>query len=96
MDILLSGSQAIGDLMIWGDKSSHLLLINCCQNLKEVNLASATGIILDYELEFLAKHISPNVEKLNLDNSNVGKPHIKILLERQNILSGESFLMGPR
>ena len=55
----------------------------------EVNLASVTGMIMDVELEFLVRHISPNVEKLNLNTSNVGNKHIKILLKRQNILSGE-------
>ena len=64
-------------------------IIRCCQELREVDLADG----LTYEnLNFLAKNISTNIEKLNLNLSrsfrlrSVIDDHTKILLGRCNKL----------
>ena len=67
-------------------------IIKCCQELKEVNLAyvdDAEGLKED-DLEFFAKNISPNVEKLNLSSSYIEDDHVKILLPRCNKIKGLS------
>ena len=62
----------------------------CCQELKELNLAYVSysyeteGLTDDENLEFLAKNIAQNVEKLNLSGSLVADDHVKILLSRCN------------
>ena len=61
-------------------------IIRCCQQLKEIDLGYVNafeGISID-NLEFLAKHISPNVEKLDLSHQDVKDDHAKILLSRCN------------
>ena len=63
-----------------------LEMFKCCQELKEVDLsyiADNQGL-KDEGLEFLAKTISPNLEKLNLSSSLVMDDHLKILLSRCN------------
>ena len=58
-------------------------LFKCCQELKEVNLdVYDENGLSDDDLEILAKTISPNVEKLNLNSSLVMDDHIKILISR--------------
>ena len=61
-------------------------IIKCCQELKEVYLAynnDKKGPTND-DLEFLAKNISPNLEKLDLSTVNVSNDQVKILLCRCN------------
>ena len=61
-------------------------IITCCQELKEVDLGyiNENDGLNEYDMEFLAKNIPPNVEKLNLSNSKVTDEHLKILLNRCN------------
>ena len=61
-------------------------IIQCCQELKEVDLVSTISKHkpTDDDLEFLAKNISPNVVKLNLEFQNFTDDHVKILLSRCN------------
>jgi hypothetical protein len=68
-------------------------IIKCCQELREVDLAdvNATHGLTYEDLEFLAKNISTNVEKLNLSSRSVRlrsviDDHVKILLGRCNKL----------
>ena len=62
------------------------VIIKYCQELKEVNLSfiNEEGNLSRDDLEFLAKNISPNVEKLNLSYLNFNDYHAKILLSRCN------------
>ena len=58
-------------------------IIQCCQELKEVDLAYVDmPQLTEDDLEFLAKNISPNVVKLNLSHQDVEDDHVKILLSR--------------
>ena len=62
-------------------------IIRCCQQLKEIDLVyinAGEGRLSSDNLEFLAKNISPNVEKLKLSNLNVKDTHAKILFNRCN------------
>ena len=61
-------------------------IIKYCQELKEVdlNFINDVGNLSGEDLEFLAKNISPNVEKLNLSYLNFNDGHAKILLSRCN------------
>ena len=65
-------------------------IIKCCQELKEVDLAYVNDEdkgITDNDFEYLAKNISPNVEKLNLNSSYIPPEyddHVRILLRRCN------------
>ena len=67
-------------------------IIKGCQQLKELDLnyviatndAYENERLSDYDLEILAKNISPNVEKLNLINQYVEDEHVKIMLSRCN------------
>ena len=60
-------------------------IIQCCQELKEVDLAYIDmPQLTEDDLEFLAKNISPNVVKLNLSQQDVEDDHVKILLGRCN------------
>jgi hypothetical protein len=60
-------------------------IIQCCQELKEVDLAYVDmPQLTEDDLEFLAKNISPNVVKLNLSHQDVQDDHVKILLSRCN------------
>ena len=64
----------------------QLVIIKSCQELKEVYLAYNNDKKgpTDDELEFLAKNISPNLEKLDLSTVNVSNDQLKILLCRCN------------
>ena len=66
--------------------SNFPAIIKYCQELKEVNLSfiNEEGSLSREDLEFLAKNISPNVEKLNLSYLNFNDYHAKILLSRCN------------
>ena len=65
-------------------------IIKYCQELKELELNYTKTIdtddefegLSDYDLQVLAKHISPNVEKLNLLNQDFEDEHVKIMLSR--------------
>ena len=61
-------------------------IIKNCQELKEVdlNFINDVGNLSRDDLEFLAKNISTNVEKLNLSYLNFNDYHAKILLSRCN------------
>ena len=61
-------------------------IIRCCQELKEVDLASVnfTEGLTDEDIEFLTENIPPNIEKLNLSSSFVTDSDVKILLSRCN------------
>ena len=58
-------------------------IIKCCQELREVDLNVQDGLNNE-DLEFLARNISPNVEKLNLSKSCFTDDHVKTLLSRCN------------
>ena len=76
----------------FSDSRPHYLqdVVKWCQELKEVDLAYVNDWdkgLTDNDLEYLAKNISPNVEKLNLNSSyiqDVVVDHVKILLRRCN------------
>ena len=59
-------------------------IIKCCQELKEVDLAfvDLNEGLTDEDLEFLAKNINPNIEKLNLSSTFVTDSDVEILLSR--------------
>ena len=61
-------------------------IIKCCQELKEVDLAYVNDFLGlgNNFFKFLAKNISPNVEKLNLSSTYVEDEPVKILLRRCN------------
>ena len=63
--------------------SSLQEIIKCCQELREVDLNVQDGLNNE-DLEFLARNISPNVEKLNLSKSCFTDDHVKTLLSRCN------------
>ena len=81
------------------DRLNHLVpntdllsIIKSCQELKELELNYTKTIdtddefegLSDYDLQVLAKHISPNVEKLNLIIQDFEDEHVKIMLSRCN------------
>ena len=68
-------------------------IIKSCQQLKELDLnyvvfashiANVNEGLSDDDLEILAKNVSPNVEKLNLINQDIGDELVKIMLSRSN------------
>ena len=67
-------------------------IIKYCQELKELELNYTKTIdtddefegLSDYDLQVLAKHISPKVEKLNLIYQDFEDEHVKIMLNRCN------------
>ena len=63
--------------------SSLQEIIKYCQELRDVNLNVYNGLN-DEDLEFLARNIPPNVEKLNLSKSYINDDHVKTLLSRSN------------
>ena len=73
-----------------------LEIFKCCQELKEVDLSYIDDNqgLTDENLEFLAKNISPNLEKLNLCSSSVRDDYIKILLRRCNKI--KTLTLGKR
>ena len=58
-------------------------IIKCCQELREVDLNVIDGLNNE-DIEFLARNIPPNVEKLNLSKSCINDDHVKTLLSRCN------------
>ena len=70
------------------DRGNDFLLeiLKCCQDLKEVDLSYIDDgkRLTEENLAFLAKTISPNLEKLNLCRSLITEDHIKILRRRCN------------
>ena len=58
-------------------------IIKCCQELREVDLNVNNGLNNE-DLEFLARNIPPNVEKLNVSKSCITDDHVKTLLSRSN------------
>ena len=71
-------------------------IIKSCQELKQVDLAFVNAKQgLTYEdLEFLAKNIPQNIEKLNLSSSLVTNSDVKILLSRCNKIKALSLEAG--
>ena len=71
-------------------------IIKSCQELKQVDLAFVNAKQgLTYEdLEFLAKNIPQNIEKLNLSSSLVTDSDVKILLSRCNKIKALSLEAG--
>ena len=71
-----------------GDQSTFTQIIKSCQELKEVNLADVIENnyydLSDDCLEFIAKHICPNIEKLDISALRFVDNHFKILLSRCN------------
>jgi hypothetical protein len=72
-----------------GDQSAFMQIIKCCQELKEVNLADVMNNnceddLSDDFLEFLAKHLCPNIEILDISALRFVDNHFKILLSRCN------------
>ena len=75
-------------------KGNLLTIIKSCQELKEVDLRCINGEefrepgerpgLSDVGLKFLAKIITPSVEKLNLMNNDLDNEHVRILLSRCN------------
>jgi hypothetical protein len=67
-------------------------IINCCQELKEVNLNYINGFkgLSNVDIELLANNITLNVEKLNLLNHDVKDDQVKVLLSRCNKIKGLS------
>ena len=67
-------------------------IIECCQDLKEVDLSYIDDgkRLTEENLAFLAKTISPNLEKLNLCRSLITEDHIKILRRRCNKIKSVS------
>ena len=65
-------------------KSNIQAIIKCCQELKELDLNFFNEHVglPDIDLEFLARNITPNVEKLNLRNHGILDDQVKILLSR--------------
>ena len=61
-------------------------IINCCQELKEVDLNYINGFegLSNVDIELLANNITLNVEKLNLLNHDVKDDQVKLLLSRCN------------
>ena len=59
-------------------------IIECCQDLKEVDLSYIDDgeRLTEENIAFLAKTISPNLEKLNLCRSYIKNDHLKILRSR--------------
>ena len=71
------------------DQAALMQIIRCCQELKEVNLADVMNNnceddLSDDCLEFLAKHLCPNIEILDISALRFVDNHFKILLSRCN------------
>ena len=60
-------------------------IIKCCQELKDMDFINGNDMWFDDDnIKFLAKNISPNIVRLNLNNHDVNNDNIKILLSRCN------------
>ena len=63
--------------------NGHLqAIIKCCQELKELTFINEHKLINN--VKFLAKHISPNVVKLNLNHTDFDDDNVKMLVSRCN------------
>ena len=74
------------------------VIIKSCQELKEVNLDYINGKegLSEVDLEFFAKNITTNIEKLNLVNHGVDDDQVELLLSRCNkirALSLDAYIM---
>lgn len=67
-----------------GDQSGYLQIIKCCQELKQLDLQNGfpDEELSDECLEFIATHVSQNVETLDLSDLPIKDNHIKVLLIR--------------
>ena len=67
-----------------GDQPGYLQIIKCCQELKELDLQNGfcDKGLSDECLEFIAKHVSQNVEILDLSDLCISDNHVKVLLSR--------------
>ena len=60
-------------------------IIKCCQELKDLDFITGNDMWLDdNNIKFLAKNISPNVVRLNLNDHGINDDNVKILLSRCN------------
>ena len=60
-------------------------IIKCCQELKELDFVKGNDVWLDDDnVKFLAKNISPNIVRLNLNDHGINDDNVKILLSRCN------------
>ena len=76
----LSGTDTFGSDQ---PDQSYLQIIKRCQKLREVNFSQISlSADASFEIESLAKNITPNIERLELDCLDVTDYHIKILLRR--------------
>ena len=70
------------------DQAALMQIIRCCQELKEVNLADVINNreddLSDDCLEFIAKHLCPNIEILDISDLRFVDNHFKILFNRCN------------
>ena len=57
-------------------------IIKWCQELKEVDLTGSDSGLNRYNLDFLVKNITPNIEKLNLKSTLFDYELVKILFRR--------------
>ena len=74
------------------------VIIKSCQELKEVNLDYINGKegLSEVDLEFFAKNITTNIEKLNIVNHGIDDDQVKLLLSRCNkirALSLDAYIM---
>ena len=69
-----------------GDELSFLEIFKCCQELKDVELASINvgEGLSDGNFRLLAKNFPPNVEQLDLSCTGAFDNHVKTLLDRCN------------
>ena len=60
-------------------------IIKCCQELKDLDFINGNDMWFDDDdIKFLARNISPNVVRLNLNNHYFNNDNVKILLSRCN------------
>ena len=61
-------------------------IIKCCQELKDMDFINGNDMWFDDDnIKFLAKNISPNIVRLNLNNHDVNNDNVKILLRCNKI-----------
>ena len=83
LQILNLNSSDLAYMSSYKKSASLHEIIKCCQELREVDLDVNDGLNNE-DLEFLARNIPPNVEKLNLSKSCIKDEHVKTLLSRCN------------
>ena len=71
-----------------GDQPGYLQIIKCCQELKELDLQNGfyDEGLSDGCLEFIVRHVSQNVEILDLSDLCIKDNHVKVLLTRCKII----------